>query len=158
MSFADTWTSADPDAGPSSNTEPPEPGLYAVHLADARAFTSNAGNEVMILTWKVNTSGREWDVLYGFKNQGQANIAASAVKDLGLDPKALGSLADIDAAIATAKGNYYDVEVVQNGQYRNSYIRGRFAGDSSLDAAVTSGAVETEPATLGGVDIDSVPF
>lgn len=166
--FAQTWANADADAvGKHEDTVPPEPGSYfGVTLIGASAWVKEATDQAwMRLRWKLNDgTDHEWDVLYGFKNHAQANVAKNTARTLGIDIDKVAGIEALDVALDLECGKYFDVNVVQNGEYRNTYVEGPAKASSvpvgdlpsevgpSLDEAIASGAVATESAD------DSIPF
>jgi len=129
VSFTDAWTAAgDVDAERDDNTDPPEPGLYDVTLTGFKAFTSKSGNEVLVVDWRVAAgpqTGYEWTQLGGFKSEGQAKAAKSMCSRLGIPVADITGLEQLDQAGKTMVGNYYEVEIVQKGDFRNLYVQNR---------------------------------
>lgn len=144
MTFDQAWKNADPDAVGSDTGEPPEPGTYTAALMNAEAFLSKAKEAWVKLVWKIEAG--DWTVLLGFKSQGQANFAKNQIRELGVDVDGVSDLDELNAALTGVEGSFFDVEVVQNGEYRNTYVRGKAPESSvpSLDAAITSGQIPTE--------------
>lgn len=139
--FADTWGSANPDAAGNDNEAPL--GDHTVALTAARAYMSKKKNEPWVsLTLKVVVprngieAGYEWDELFGFRSQKQANVTKKTVRDLGVDVDNVGgSITDLHDALQVQLGKYYEVEVVQSGDWRNTYIKGEALGsDIPTDA------------------------
>jgi len=155
---AGAWASTDANAEMQSN-DPPAPGKYDVVIADARAFTSKAGNDIAIVEWNITggpQAGYQWPSLYGFKNEGQIKVAKSMCSRIGVDVDTIAGLEDLDRALKGTVGEYFQVEVTQNGEHRNTYVQGRAgaqrASDIPEDGAFT-------PAATGPVgSTDDVPF
>lgn len=148
MGFNDTWHDADPDAVGGEKTQPPEPGLYTVTLMDGAAFTSKRGDDWMRISIEDVATRHAWDVLFGFGSQAAANVAKNQARELGVDVNQATSLEALDTQLKQQLGQYLEVEVVQDGEYRNSYVRGRA---ESLGAAI--------PAAVTGADDSSdTPF
>jgi hypothetical protein len=126
MTFpTDTWqkTSIDQDA-----SEAPEPGTYDVVVTDGRAFTSKAGNPVIVIGFEVlggPYNGHQWDELRGLKTEGQIKAAKATCARLGVDVDNVFSLEDIEQQLKGCVGNYYTIDVKQNGDYLNTYVQGR---------------------------------
>jgi hypothetical protein len=156
MSFASTWPNASTEGGESN---PPPPGSYSVSLQDARAFTSKAGNEVMITEFRVLDGPKEgyvWSVVNTFKTPGAAGVAKSFAASLGANIE-VGTLDELDAELKLVLGTYYDVAVKQNGQYVNTYVNGRLTGAEvpASDVPVDEAAFVTTPVEGDNGD---VPF
>lgn len=125
MSFAQAWQQASINQDGDSNN-PPEPGLYDVAIIDTKAFVSKAGNEVLVIEMRVvagPAEGYEWADVRGFGSEGQVKAAKSMCARLGVNVDAIGSLNDLAIELKRFEGLYYQVEVVQNGEYRNTYIQ-----------------------------------
>lgn len=158
MSFEDTWNNADPDAVGGDSGKPPEPGEYIVTLKGGRAGISKKGNAYAALTLSDLRTGHEWDVLYGFGTQAQANFAKNQIRELGIDVDAVTGLDGLDAALKEKAGTYYEVEVVAPSKPEydaSTYIRGvADAGPVSDVPAEPVGA----PVVADGIDTEDVPF
>jgi hypothetical protein len=127
MSFDDTWASATVEDQP-DRTQPPEPGLYTVAIQDAKAITSEAGEDWVIIELEGidgAAPNTEWSVLQGFKSPQQAGFTKRVCRDLGVDIDAVGSLDELDTALKPIVGRYFTVQVKQNGEYRNTYFQGQ---------------------------------
>jgi hypothetical protein len=153
--FASTWGNADPDAVNESG-EPPEPGLYTVAVTDAKAFTSKKNEDWVVIDLQAiggQADEHEWPLLLGFRSQQQVNFTKRACRDLGVDVDNVTGLAELDTALKEIVGRYFDVEVKQNGDYRNTYIQGPsegVQGDLPGDLAPTPVSAVT--------DDDDIPF
>ena len=124
---AGAWQSADPDA-PMESNDPPNPGDYDVVIADAKAFRSSKGNDIAIVEWNITNgpqTGYQWPDIYTFKNEGSIKVAKSMCSRIGIDVATISGLDDLDAQLRQQIGEYFTVEVKQNGQYRNTYVKGR---------------------------------
>jgi hypothetical protein len=80
MSFDSTWPNATADSTNNESHPPPEPGEYNVTVQDARAFTSKAGNEVMIVEMRVldgRVQGYVWSDVRGFKSEAAAGVSTA---------------------------------------------------------------------------------
>lgn len=151
---ADAWSSADPNA-PMDSNDPPAPGEYDVVINDARAFQSKAGNDVAIVEWQItggSQTGYSWPDLYGFKNDGQIKAAKAMCDRIGVDVDTVSSLEDLDARLKERIGEYFRIEVVQNGQWLNTYVRGT-ATQQPLSDVPDDGAFQPVPA-----DDTDIPF
>lgn len=146
MGFNDTWASASADG---SGNEAPPPGIYEVALIDADAFVSKAGNEIAKLELRDVASGHEWTMVLGFQSQGAANFAKSAIASVGVDVEAVDSFDALGSALKEFVGRYYEVEVKQSGEYRNTYVRAGASPDVPAEMP--------EPAAVAGTD-DDIPF
>lgn len=132
MTFpTDTWQAASIDQQDGSN-EAPDPGpsgkaTFDVALDDARAFVSKAGNAVIVLDLRVTggpMDSYQWSELRGLKTDGQVKAAKATCARLGVDVGAVTGLEDLDALLKERVGNFYEIDVVQNGEYRNVYVQG----------------------------------
>lgn len=127
MSFDQAWAAAgDVDDQQTDNTDPPEPGVYDVALTDFRAFESKQGNEVLVVDWQVIAGPLKdyaWTQLGGFKTEGSAKAAKSMCARLGVNVAQVTSLAQLDQEGKAQIGGYYQVEIVQNGEWRNLYVQ-----------------------------------
>ena len=152
-SFASTWPSATvaPDGTAESNP-PPEPGEYEVSVQNAKAFTSKAGNEVMVIELRDLATGYVWPVLNGFKSDKQTEVAKSFAARLGVSVDEVASLEELDYALKLVIGSYFRVAVVQNGQYLNTYVNERLAS-VALPSDVPEGDVPTH-----ATDADDTPI
>jgi len=124
MSFQEMWPKAKINGG--DGTSPP-PGSYEVLLKGASAFTSKGGVDVVKLELEVVSEperGHEWTELHNFSSQGKANALKATVSRLGIDVDAISSFSDLDTALGKRVGSYYTVDVVQKGDYLNTYIDG----------------------------------
>jgi hypothetical protein len=154
MSFDSTWPTADPDAvGNVDNGEPPEPGFYDVVLIDASALTSKKNEDWVILKWQILGTDHDWPQVLGFRSEAAANFTKREVRELGVNVDQIGSLDELDTALRTQVAKFFRVEVVQNGDFRNTYIRG--AANSTSDIPVDPG--DFAPVTAGVPDED-IPF
>ena len=150
MSFTDVWGNADPDA--TGAGDPPEEGIYDVLLCDASAFMSKEKQELWIkLTFRQITGDSEWDVLQGFRSQKQSNFSKRTCKLIGVDVDAIGSLEDLDRALRERCGNYFTVEVKQNGEFVNTYVQ---------EGATPNVAPPPPPPTTAAAPLadDDIPF
>jgi hypothetical protein len=159
MSFQDTWHDATVDDQP-DRTQPPAPGNgYTVAVRDAKAINSKAGDDWVIIELEGVTgaaSEHQWSVLRGFKSPQQAGFTKRVCRDLGVDIDAVTSLDELDQALKPIIGQYFTVDVVQNGEYRNTYFRGT-AGppeQEQLPAAAVGGG----PGSATNEDGESIPF
>ena len=154
--FTQVWGNANPDAVGNDN-EPPDPALgplFDVTLADTKADISKAGDPYFVLDWKIVAGpllDYQWDHYNGFKSQAQANISKKVARDLGVDVDALApSIEALHAALGEKRGQYYVVEVKQNGEYRNVYVQEGSARESDIPMDLPPVPVPPES--------DSVPF
>jgi hypothetical protein len=153
-SFDDTWATATVEDQP-DRTQPPEPGLYTVAITDAKAITSQAGDDWVIIELQgIDGAAAEhnWSVLQGFKSPQQAGFTKRVCRDLGVDIDAVGSLDELDSALKPIAGRYFTVQVKQNGEYRNTYFQGQVSTDEALPAEQRAAASATN-----GND-DDIPF
>jgi hypothetical protein len=130
MSFTNTWASATVEE--QGGNDAPAPGLYTVAVVDAKAFTSKKGDDWVIIELRGldgASTDHEWPLLLGFKSQEQANFTKRACRDLGVDVDNVTGLEALDEALkAACVGRYFNVEVKQNGEYRNTYLQGPSEG------------------------------
>jgi hypothetical protein len=148
MSFSDTWPNATVDDQP-DRTQPPEPGTgYTVIVRDAKALTAkNSGEDWVII---------ELEGIDGAAAQ-QAGFTKRVVRDLGVDIDSISgaSIEELDQALKPVIGQYFSVDVVQNGDYRNTYFRGpATVRQDELPAAAVSGG----PGSAVDDDGTTIPF
>lgn len=145
--FTSYWPTADPDAMGSSNTTPPGIGEFGCILQDARAFTSRKGDDYVAFTLTEVQSQHTWDVLHGFSSQGQANMTKNQAREVGVDIAATTSIEVLDAQLKACIGGYFKVEVVQSGDFLNTYIRGRVnvGGEQAAPAVVPPAQPPAQP-------------
>lgn len=156
-------TSFDPQAWESAEVDDrapaPDPGVYEVVVEDVQAFTSNSGNDIVVIGFKIATgpqAGYEWSELRGFKNEGSIKATKATCARLGVDVGSVTNLTELDAALkAAAVGNWYSIEVKQNGEYRNVYVNSKVeAGTTDVPAPKAE-----EFATAGAPAADEpIPF
>lgn len=144
----------------SNNTsEAPDPGTYEVLLHDAKAFTSKAGDDYVALELKVAAgehAGHEWTELRSFRNEGAVKATKATVSRLGLtDIDEIASLDEFDARLKKLVGNWYTVDVVQKGEYRNTYINGK-VNNEPVTPDVPADTSDFQPAAATGDD--DIPF
>lgn len=157
------WQQADINTT-EERTGPPEPGTYVVALEDAKAFTSKAGNSVMVLDLRVtggDADGYAWGEVRGFANDGQIKAAKATCSRIGVDVDHVTSLDEIDELLKQHVGEFYEVNVVQNGDYRNVYVNGHASGDfQAPQTDVPADTSDFEPAAspAGGVPDEDIPF
>lgn len=155
---AGTWANTTTDFDASA---PPEPGIYEVLLEDGRAFTANSGKDFLVLTWRIATgphAGHQWDALHGFGSEGAVKVAKSMLIKIGIDTDAIRSLDEMDRAVKHATGDWYVVEVKQNGEYRNTYVTSKIkAPASGSDVPADPDLFQTTPDS-DTADDSSVPF
>jgi hypothetical protein len=152
--FSDTWASA-PVEDQADPTQPPL-GLFTVSIQDAKAITSQKGEDWVIIEVRgIDGAAQDidWSVLQGFKSPQQAGFTKRVVRDLGVDIDAItgSDIAELDQALKPIVGTYHTVEVKQNGDYRNTYFRGRVKQET-LPAEQRAAAAATN-----GND-DDIPF
>lgn len=152
--FDQTWGSANPDA--KGDNEPPEPGTYDVALTDAAAWVAKSGKTVMKLSYAVMPDGQQWTAIFGFASQKAANVAKGQARDLGVDIDNVHGLDELDGALKALIGGYFTVDVQQNGDFVNTYVKGRMLGSDIPDVPVP----EMAPAATasGGDDDADIPF
>jgi hypothetical protein len=146
------------------NSEAPDPGTYEVLLHDARAFTSKAGDDYVALELKVAAgehAGHEWTELRSFRNEGAVRATKATVTRLGLTGiDEIASLDEFDAQLKQLIGNWYTVDVVQKGEYRNTYINGQVSNTPAA-SDVPADTSDFEPATAPGAAAlgdEDIPF
>lgn len=159
MSFnASQWN--DTEISDNGNSRAPEPGSYEVMLHDARAFTSKAGDDYVALELKVALgpeAGHEWTELRSFKNENAVRATKTTVTRLGMNVDEIATLAEFDTELKKLIGNWYTVDVKQNGKYRYVY----FNGQVSNTPPMTDIPVDTsdfQPTGAGVKDDDTIPF
>lgn len=147
------------------NSKAPDPGTYEVMLFDARAFTSQAGDDYIALELRVATgpeAGHEWTELRSFKNEKAVKATKATVARLGMSVDEIASLDEFDTRLKQLLGNWYTVDVKQNGDYRNVYFNGQVSAPSAaMRSDVPADTSDFAPATAGtpaGVAEDDIPF
>lgn len=146
MSFnAGVWEKA--EAG--SDSQPPEPGVYEVALDGLRAFTSKAGNDMVVVEVRDLKDGYMWAVLGGFKSPGAVGMTKEMCLSLGVDVADVSSLDGLNDRLQGAAGQYFKVEVEQNGDYRNTRFLHRIESDVPADVSEAVAAAKAD---------DDIPF
>jgi hypothetical protein len=161
MSFGDQWAVA--TVNDSDRTDPPEPGTYETALTDARAFTAKtSGVDWFVIELRVLAGPQQdhtWSVLANLNKEGGVVAAKSMSAKLGVAIDDVHSLDDLDRLVKVHIGNYYSVDVVQNGEWRNTFIRERIAGATMPLSDVPSDVpVPAGNAHPGPVDEEDIPF
>jgi hypothetical protein len=160
MTFSSTWGSASTNPKDQEDAPPPV-GTHSVSLDDARAFTSKAGNEVLIATFRVLDGpheGVKWDVVMGFSSEGAAGVTKSFCQSLGVDVDSVeaSSIENLNDALKAHLGTYYGVDVVQKGISFNTYVTGRLDGSAPVSDVPADGAPAHAPASKE--DQDEAPW
>lgn len=151
MSFTETWPKASAE-GTNDDSAPPPEGTYEVALVDASAFTSKKGAEIVKLELRVvsaQENGHEWTEIRSFASQGAANAAKATCHRLGANVEEVTSLDELDTQLKALTGRYYEVNVVRNGEYLNTYVEHESTADH---------ATPVEEPAAGAKDTDKVPF
>jgi hypothetical protein len=158
MSFADTWAAA--KVNDSEKSDPPDVGMYEVAIEDARAFTAQSGKDWFVVDFKVlsgASAGHTWSVLANLGTDGGVNAAKSMSAKLGVPVDQVSGLESLDSLVKQSVGGYFMVEVVQKGDFRNTYIRERMnAGQPAV--ANVSAAIAASDAQAPVVYDDDIPF
>jgi hypothetical protein len=156
MSFGDQWASA--TVGDNDST-PPECGIYDIALDDASAFTAKSGVDWFVVKLRVCNGaemGHQWSVLANLTKEGGVKAAKAMSAKIGVPIDEVTGLEDLDRLVKQHIGEYFEVEVVQKGEFRNTYFRDRATGDTP------SGDVPADPAPVGAaqtaIDDDDIPF
>lgn len=168
MSFpTDAWNAASVDQQ-DGNNEAPDPGMdgkasFDVLLDDARAFTSKAGNAVIVLDLRVMggpMDSYQWAELRGLKTDGQIKAAKATCARMGISVDEVTGLEDLDAQLKECKGRYYEIEVVQNGEYRNVYFQGPASATPASDVPNNLPSTEEVAAARAAAygDDEDIPF
>lgn len=159
MSFDDNWQHA--KVGESDGTlDPPDEGDFEVRLVDARAFTSKAGKDIVVLEVRVVDGGPhndyQWTELRNFASQGAANAAKTTCDRIGVDVENIASLDDLDEALKQRIGDHCEVTVKRNGEYLNTYFNEAVPRPESGPAVpIASGG---EPMGGNTQDDEDIPF
>lgn len=141
MTFEERWAGAKAGGG---DNDPPEPGVYEAALVDARAFTSQAGEDWVALTWRDTAGGYEWDVLYGFRSERQTNVTKGQIHALGVLVDEVGTLEELDQELKAKCGSYYTLSVKQKGERRNTYVDGGVVSDVPADVREAAAAAKAD--------------
>lgn len=132
MSFpTDAWQNASVN-NDDSNTEAPDPGASGrasleIEMTDAKAFISKKGEAYIAIDMKVLGGPLDtysWTELRNFKSDGAIKAAKATCYRLGVDVDNCFGIEDIDTQLKQRVGSWYEIEVVQNGEYRNVYVQG----------------------------------
>lgn len=163
MSFQETWQQAAEHADEGFQpSQPPDPGMYDIEIRDAKAFTSNAGNDTVVIELRLASGphqGHEWAIILGFGSEGAAKVAAAQCSRLGVHVKDVASLDELDRALKQHVGEYHTVEVKQNGQYRNTWLQGQITtAPPASDVPVDTTDFQPAAAPAGNVPPDDIPF
>ena len=161
MSFQEQWGSA--TVNDSDKSSPPEPGTYEVALDDARAFTAKSGTDWFVVAFRVVTGqgiGHQWSVLANLAKDGGVAAAKSMSAKLGVPIDEVNCLEDLDRLAKLQVGGYYAVDVVQKGDFRNTYIRERVTGETPASDVPASDVPVPDAVGAGfaAVDDDDIPF
>lgn len=155
MSFGDQWGAA--TVGENDRSDPPEPGIYQVAVTDAKAFTAKSGSDYLIVELRIVSGhgiGHEWSLVANLSTEGGVKAAKNISARLGLPIEHIASLEDLDREVKIPIGSYFEVEVVQKGEWRNTYIKGPATAD-------VSDVTPAEPASVGAAQStvdDDIPF
>lgn len=157
---ANQWASTSVD---DNNNDAPDPGVYDVLLSNGRAFTSKAGKDVLILTWRVaagDQSGYQWDEVYGFGSEGAVKAVKATLTRVGVDVDSLVSLEAMDEAVKAACGEWFQVEVRQNGDFRNTYVNHRVTAPATPPSDINSdpAGFAVPAGVTGTTPTNDVPF
>lgn len=147
----------------------PDPSEYTVVLEDASAYTNKKGNDVLRFDFKVITgklgnawAGHQWAEFRHFKTEGAYNAAKAMCSRLGMDTEGITSLTDFDTRLKALVGRWYEIDVQQNGEYRNVYVTGDGTPTTPPPEAASDVSADTsgfEPATSAvTVPGSDVPF
>lgn len=151
---AQAWANTPIDNSGTSDG-PPEPGNYEAEITDGSYFISKAGKPIVKLTLKITSPGpvldHEWDEIRSMHTEGGMKAAKATVSRLGIDVDTITSGEELDQALKACIGHFHEVRVVQNGEYRNTYINDRVTTMQDTLAAMPA----AQPASA--VD-DTVPF
>lgn len=154
------WNTTTVDNG--GNSDAPDPGTYEVLLTDGKAFTSKAGNDTVVIELRVATgpaAGHEWSVLGSFRDEKATRATKTIMARLGMSGiDEIASLDEFDTRLKELVGNWYTVDVVQNGEWRNTYFNGKV--DNTPPAPdVPADTSDFQPAAAGGAKADDdIPF
>lgn len=110
-----------------SGTEPPEPGDYIVQLTGHETGTERAsGDEYVALDFRLvgvpASMQRQWRDWRGFGTPPRAVAAYRICAKLGVSPRHVESLADLDRELDRLHGGCYYARIAQRGEYRNLFI------------------------------------
>jgi hypothetical protein len=65
-----------------------------------------------------------WTELRNFKSDGAIKATKATCHRLGVDVDNVFGIEDIDTQLKACVGRWYEIEVVQNGEWRNVYVQG----------------------------------
>lgn len=154
------WNSTKAEGGFSSN-EPPAPGIYLVHVSEAKfALTGQDKNVPTIIVEYRTQDGKQWADVKTLTSEGKIKSAKILLTSLGLDPEALTSQEQIHAALKNIEGVYFDVAVKPSNSskpdgtpYMNTYVNGKHS------AGLPSPTPETNRPDLVAPSVtDDIPF
>jgi hypothetical protein len=101
----------------------------------------------------------QWTELRGLKSEGQIKAAKATCSRLGVDVESVFGLEDIDAQLKALVGGYFEIEVVQNGEWRNVYVQGRAGKAPASDVPSDFPTKEEAAAAVTGAkDDEDIPF
>lgn len=153
-------TSAD-TSGNGDDNPPPEPGHYEAVLVDAKAWTAaKSGDDTMKLVWQIATgtrAGYTFDELFSFAPN-RIEVTKKTAAKLGMNHEGITSIQDFDARLKPLIGNWYGLEVVQNGDFRNVYVRAQVTPGPVSDTTPAGATDEFHPAPVSTGAQDDVPF
>lgn len=165
MSFpTDVWQSTNIDQD--DNPGAPDPGpdgkaTFDVALDDARAFVSKAGNAVIVLNLRVvggPLDNYQWGEVRGLKSEGQIKAAKATCARIGVgDLDTVTGIEDLESRLKEHVGTYYEIEVVQNGEYRNVYFQGK-STPSDVPNDLLPSKQEAAAAIAGATAEEDIPF
>lgn len=142
-----------------SGDPPPEPGTYWATVETAEVFTSNAGEDFIRMAYRIRggpDDGYSWSMLGGsFGSEGAVSAAKTHCARLGIDVAAIGSQEELDQALRECVGRTYEINVKQNGEYRNVYVNSDVTDDIGV-SDIPAPDPDPEPAATG--TDDDIPF
>lgn len=163
LDFGSAWQQAEVNQGNSSELDPPEPGTYDAVLVGANAFTSQKGNGTVTVDWRVtggDRDGYEWRDLRTLKSEGAIGACKTMCDRVGVDVDDVASLDELAYALKQHVGEFFEVAVVQNGEYRNTFVNGPATGDRPPATDAPTSPADFAPVTPAALPIDDedIPF
>lgn len=156
MTFDETWEEATVNEGDGFQPmSPPAPGVYDAVVTAGKTFTSHkTGRDYMVVTFE-SSAGDAWEVYFSFGSVRAAALAKAQAALLGVDTERVNTLLELGDALYGRVGNSVTVEVVQNGEYRNTYVRASDGGGTGEEPQPLATDISEEEDVAAA---DEIPF
>jgi hypothetical protein len=153
------------EAGDKPDWGEPPLGSHIAALSDTRAFTSSKGQDWCTLTFQIQGgahNGHEWDLLLALEESNRSLWKTyRQLKAIGIDLSKIESLFELDEELQQHRGRVFALDVEQDGQWRNTWIKGEQTQMSLNGAGETSDVpIDTAglPTAAVADDFGDVPF